>query len=111
MIEEIAASLKASLLGTSNSSKGIVKAEEKGRKIEESGGTAAVKSSFAKHLGEYIGELQVQLQNLPTDVQEGRIRAQIEREIEATEQMLEKEKSIASDTKSKSGIESGCCEG
>ena len=97
VIEEIAASLKASLLGTSNSSKGIVKAEEKGRKIEESGGTAAVKSSFAKHLGEYIGELQVQLQNLPTDVQEGRIRAQIEREIEATEQMLEKEKSIASD--------------
>ena len=97
VIEEIAASLKASLLGTSNSSKGIVKAEEKGRKIEESGGAAAVKSSFAKHLGEYIGELQVQLQNLPTDVQEGRIRAQIEREIEATEQMLEKEKSIASD--------------
>jgi len=97
LIEEIAASLKASLLGTSNSSKGIVKAEEKGRKIEESGGAAAVKSSFAKHLGEYIGELQVQLQNLPTDVQEGRIRAQIEREIEATEQMLEKEKSIASD--------------
>jgi len=96
VIEEIAASLKAILLG-SNSSKGIVKAEEKGRKIEESGGTAAVKSSFAKHLGEYIGELQVQLQNLPTDVQEGRIRAQIEREIEATEQMLEKEKSIASD--------------
>jgi hypothetical protein len=97
VIKEIAASLKASLFGTSNSSKGIVKAEEKGRKIEESGGAAAVKSSFAKHLGEYIGELQVQLQNLPTDVQEGRIRAQIEREIEATEQMLEKEKSIASD--------------
>jgi hypothetical protein len=48
-------------------------------------------------LGEYIGELQVQLRNLPMDVQEGRIRAQIEREILATEEILEKEKSIAAD--------------
>ena len=104
-IEEIAASLKASVLGgaSSNSSSGSnsrssssnrsssVTGAEKRRDAERSN------SSFAKHLGEYLGELQVQLRNLPMDVEEGRIRAQIEREIDATEQMLEREKSIASD--------------
>jgi len=105
-IEEIAASLKASVLGgaSSNSSSSgsnsrssssnrssSVTGAEKRRDAERSN------SSFAKHLGEYLGELQVQLRNLPMDVEEGRIRAQIEREIDATEQMLEREKSIASD--------------
>ena len=106
-IEEIAASLKASVLkgsASSNSSSSgsnsrssssnrssSVTGAEKRRDAERSN------SSFAKHLGEYLGELQVQLRNLPMDVEEGRIRAQIEREIDATEQMLEREKSIASD--------------
>lgn len=110
VIEEIAASLKASLLlvggannksnlsdsSSSSSSKGE---ERRNSDVMDDRDSAmnAKKSSFAKHLGEYIGELQVQLRNLPMDVQEGRIRAQIEREILATEEMLEKEKSIAAD--------------
>ena len=107
-IEEIAASLKASVLGgaSSNSSSGSnSRSSSSNRSSGSSSVTGAEKrrdaernnSSFAKHLGEYLGELQVQLRNLPMDVEEGRIRAQIEREIDATEQMLEREKSIASD--------------
>ena len=106
-IEEIAASLKASVLGgaSSNSSSGSNSRSSSSRSSGSDSVTGAEKrrdaersnSSFAKHLGEYLGELQVQLRNLPMDVEEGRIRAQIEREIDATEQMLEREKSIASD--------------
>ena len=56
-----------------------------------------VRNRFAKRLGEYIGELEVQLKNLPIDIQEGRLRAEIEREIEATEEILIREKTIADD--------------
>jgi hypothetical protein len=113
VIEEIASSLKSSLLlvggannksnlsdSSSSSSSSSSKGEERRNSDvidDRDSAMGAKKSSFAKHLGEYIGELQVQLRNLPMDVQEGRIRAQIEREILATEEMLEKEKSIAAD--------------
>ena len=113
VIEEIAASLKSSLLlvggatnksnlsdSSSSSSSSSSKGEERRNSDfidDRDSAMGAKKSSFAKHLGEYIGELQVQLRNLPMDVQEGRIRAQIEREILATEEILEKEKSIAAD--------------
>ena len=98
-IEEIAASLKASVLGgaSSNSSSGSNSRSSSSNRSSSVTGAEKSNSSFAKHLGEYLGELQVQLRNLPMDVEEGRIRAQIEREIDATEQMLEREKSIASD--------------
>ena len=99
-IEEIAASLKASVLGgasSNSSSSGSNSRSSSSNRSSSVTGAEKSNSSFAKHLGEYLGELQVQLRNLPMDVEEGRIRAQIEREIDATEQMLEREKSIASD--------------